>query len=76
MGKIDEIKEHIGALKTYLSLIVAMLLAIGAGTSKLYLDGNTGALFYLGIMMIIALVLIFIVIARSMHKNIKKLEEL
>lgn len=38
MGKMDEVKEHIGALKTYLSIVVAMMLAIGAGVAKLYLD--------------------------------------
>jgi len=37
MAKIDEIKEHIGALKSYLNIVVALILAFGAGISKLYL---------------------------------------
>ena len=76
MAKIDEIKEHIAALRGYLNLIVAIILALGAGVSKLYLSHNTGILFWLGIALIILLIVTFITIAKAMHKNIKKLKDL
>lgn len=45
MGKLDRAKEYIGALKVYLGFTIAMILSIGAGISKLYLDNETGILF-------------------------------
>ena len=76
MGKIDEIKEHIGALITYLSIIIAVVLACGAGIAKLYDDGKIGLLFWLGIGVIIIAILAFILVSKSMHVNIKKLKDL
>lgn len=40
MARIDEIKEEIGAIKTYLGFIVAFIITIGAGTSKVFLDNS------------------------------------
>ena len=76
MAKIDEIKEHIGALKSYLNIVVAIMLALGAGVSKLYLSMNEGVLFWAGIGLSILLFVLFIVISKSIHNNIKKLKDL
>ncbi len=76
MAKIDEIKEHIGALKSYLNIVVAIILALGAGVSKLYLSRNEGVLFWTAIVLIILLFVLFIVISKSIHNNIKKLKDL
>ena len=76
MSKIDKIKEHIGALKTYLSILVALILSFGVGIVNLYLKNQTSELFWLGSFVIIALMILFALIARSMHKNIEKLEDL
>ncbi|WP_188109986.1 hypothetical protein [Sulfurimonas hydrogeniphila] len=45
MAKIDEIKEHIGALKSYLNILVAIILTLGAGVSRLYVSNNITILF-------------------------------
>ncbi|MFA6145142.1 MAG: hypothetical protein WCW84_13015 [Sulfurimonas sp.] len=76
MAKIDEVKEHIGALKTYLSIIVAIVLASGAGVAKLYDDKDITLLFWLGITVILIAILVFMLISKSMHTNIKKLKDL
>ena len=76
MSKKDEIKEHIGTLKTYLSIIVAIVLAVGAGVAKLYNDTNIGLLFWLGIGVMMVSIIVFIFISKSMHNNIKKLKDL
>jgi len=34
MAKLNEIKEYINTLRTYLSIIAAIILAVGAGISK------------------------------------------
>ena len=76
MAQIDEIKEHIGALKNYLNIVVAIIVAIGAGVSKLYLSENVSVLFWLGIIIIILLFSIFVIISKAIHNNIKKLKDL
>jgi len=76
MAKVDEIKEHIGALKSYLNIIVAVLLAVGAGIAKLYIDNNIGLLFWLGSLLVIIVLIVFIAISKSMHRHIKKLKDL
>jgi len=76
MAKIDEVKEHIGALKSYLNILVAVILVIGAGVSKLYLEHSIGLIFWLGVIIILIAISAFIVISKSMHQNIKKLKDL
>ena len=76
MAKIDELKEHIGALKNYMNIIIAIILAIGAGISRLYIAGHINILFWIGSAMIIFLLIIFAIIAKALHKNIAKLKDL
>jgi len=76
MAKIDEIKEHIGALKSYLNIVIALILAIGAGVSKLYLAEISNVLFWSGIGLIAILLVVFVIIAKAMHNNIEKLKDL
>ena len=76
MAKIDEIKEHIGALRGYLNIVIAIILALGAGISKLYVSMQINILFWIGIILILLLLTVFIIIARVIHNNIKKLKDL
>ena len=76
MAKLDELKEHIGALKAYLNIIVAIILTVGAGISKLYLLENTSLLFWVGVVLILVLCMLFIIVSKSIHKSIKKLKDL
>ena len=76
MAKLDEIKEHIAALRGYLNIVIAIILALGAGISKLYLSMQINILFWIGIILILLLLTVFIIIARVMHNNIKKLKDL
>ncbi len=76
MGKIDKIKEDVGAIKSYLGFIVALIISVGAGISKLYIDGTINVLFYLGSFVMILLVLVFAIMSKKMHKKISELEEL
>jgi len=76
MAKIDEVKEFINTLRTYLSIITAIILAIGAGVSKLYLSMEINLLFWIGIIFIVLLIIIFSIISRTIHVNVKKLKDL
>ena len=76
MGKIDEKKEFIGALKFYLSVIVAVILAVGAGISKLYITQNIGILFWSGFFIVFIMLILFMFFSKKMHKEIKELKDL
>jgi len=76
MSKVDEKKEFIGLLKNYMSITVAFILAIGAGISKLYLNGDINLLFWIGVLFIVGFVSIFALIARKTHKEVEKLRDL
>jgi len=75
MAKIDEIKEHIGALKGYMNIIVALIITVGAGVSKLYLANNISLLFWIGIVFIIISIIVFMILSKNIHNNIKKLKD-
>ena len=75
MAKIDEIKEEIGAIKTYLGFIVAFIITIGAGTAKVFLDNSSELLLVLGVISILVFAIIFAFLARVMHNKIKSLKE-
>ena len=76
MAKIDEIKEEIGAIKTYLGFIVAFIITIGAGTAKVFLDNSSELLLVLGVISILVFSIIFAFLARVMHNKIKSLKEI
>ncbi len=76
MSKIDEKKEYIGLLKSYINVIVAFILAVGAGVSKMYLSDNISLLFWIGIIFISLFVVLFMIIARKTHLEIKSLKDL
>ena len=76
MGKIDKEKEFIGALKVYIALITALLMGDVSGTVKLYQSGVLDFTFWLGIITIVILAIIFMLLAKFMHKKINDLEEL
>jgi len=76
MAKIDEVKEEIGAIKTYLGFIVAFIISIGAGVSKLFLDNSSELLLTIGLIGIIVFTIIFAFLARMMHKKIKTLKDI
>jgi membrane protein YdbS with pleckstrin-like domain len=76
MSKIDEKKEFIGLLKTYLSLLLAIILAVGAGISKLYIANHINILFWIGVSLIFICAILFILIAKKTHNEIKLLKDL
>lgn len=76
IAKIDKAKEFIGILKVYMGLIVALIISDVAGTAKLFNAGLLGVVFWLGIISIIVLSLIFLNLAKYMHKQINELENI
>ena len=76
MAKIDEAKEYIGALKVYIALITALLMGDISGTIKLFLNNETSFVFWLGVITIVVLSIIFVLVAKHMHKKINDLKDI
>ena len=76
MPKIDEVKSEIDFLKDIFKLSIAVLVALMAGLSKLYLDNNKEYLFYLGIIVSMPLSAIPLIVFKKIKKHIKELGEL
>ncbi|PHQ89595.1 MAG: hypothetical protein COB42_06575 [Sulfurimonas sp.] len=76
MGKIDKEKEYIGALKVYLALITALLMGDISATVKLFQNDILDFTFWLGVITIVILAIIFMKLAKLMHKKINDLEDL
>ena len=76
MAKIDTEKEYIGALKVYLALITALLMGDVSGTIKLFQNGIVDFTFWLGTITIFILAIIFMILAKHMHKKINDLKDL
>ena len=58
------------------NILVALMLSFGAGVIKLYIDNQISELFWIGSFVILCLMILFALVARSMHLNIKKLGDL
>jgi len=76
LAKIDEIKERINWLKELFKLLVMVLIAVIAGLSKLFLDGNINVLFYLGIILSLSILIWLIILSIKINKNIQKLKDI
>ena len=76
ISKVDEKKEYITTLRVYLGFILAVILSVGAGLTKLYIAKNTEVLFYLGVFVIFLSMLAFVKINKTLHVEIKKLKDL
>jgi hypothetical protein len=76
LSKIDKAKEYIGAIKVYMGFIVAFLMGIGAGVSKMYLSNEFTLIFYVGIVSMVLLAIFFVVLVKHLHKKIDDLEDI
>ena len=76
MANIDKAKEYIGALKVYLALITALLMGDVSGTVKLFQNNILDFTFWLGVITIVILAIIFMSLAKLMHRKINELEEM
>ncbi|MGZ8546460.1 MAG: hypothetical protein ACXWVU_03610 [Sulfuricurvum sp.] len=76
MPKIDELKAKMDWLKEAVKILVAILLATGAGVAKLYLDLETGILFISGIFFMILVSAVIIAIVIKINKTITDIGDL
>lgn len=76
MAKIDEIKERISYLKNFLTLMIGAVVVTIGGVVNLLLSGEIGAVFWVGLLVIIVLVYAALRVMIQIEKHLKKLGEL
>jgi uncharacterized protein YacL len=76
MSKLDKAKEYINMLKVYMGIIIALIISDISGTAKLFNAEKIGIMFWLGIVSTIILSLLFMKLAKYVHRKIDELEEL
>jgi uncharacterized protein YacL len=76
MSKLDKAKEYINMLKVYMGIIIALIISDISGTAKLFNAEKIGITFWLGIVSTIILSLLFMRLAKYVHRKIDELEEL
>ena len=57
-------------------VLIAMMLAVGAGVSKLYIAMDINILFWLGLCLIFLSAILFLLIAKKAHTEVEKLRDL
>jgi len=76
MGKIDKAKEFINILKVYMGILIALIISDISGTARLFNAEKIGITFWLGIISIIVMSLMFLKLAKYVHRKIDDLEEI
>ena len=76
MAKIDKQKDFLTNLRLYMSLIIVITISIGNGIAKLYNAEEITYLFYVGSALVPILLLIFVLLAKKLHIETNKLEEI
>jgi len=73
---VDYRKEFINFLRTKSNHLLVLIVTIGAGVTKLFIDTNFNEWFWIGIVGMIISIISYILLAIIELKEIKKLEEI
>ena len=76
MAKIDEVKEILISLRVGLTIIVGLLVVIVGSTIKLERNNEIDVYFYIGLIISIVLVVIFLQIIKYIKKFTKEIKDL
>lgn len=76
MGDLDRAKDSINNTRLYMSFVVTLLIAIGAGISSLYGANKLNALFWVGGFLLFSLMILFVLLAKRLHKKTENLKDL
>jgi len=76
MAELDRAKDYINNIRLYMTMCLALIIAIGSGISKIYLSGHSGFIFFLGNILLILLLIIFIYLAKVLHKRTDALKDI
>ena len=76
MAKIDEVKETLNTLRTFISLGIGVIVALAGVISTLYDMNDFGVKFYIAIVSVNALIVLIFLLLRFLFRKTKELREL
>ena len=76
MADLDRAKDFINNIRLYMTMCLALIISIGSGISKLYVAGNFNYIFFIGNILVLILLLIFILLAKKLHKKTDELKDI
>ncbi len=76
MSQLDFAKDDINTTRLYMGFVVASILAVGGGIGSLYSSDKINAAFWISIVIMLSLIVVFMLLAKSLHKKTEKLKEL
>jgi len=76
VADLDRAKDFINNIRLYMTMCLALIISIGSGIIKIYINGDNGYLFYIGNMLLICLLLIFVFLAKKLHQKTDELKDL
>ena len=75
MGIIESKKEIINSLRTRVNHIFVLIVTIGAGVTKLFIDKNIFVWFLIGLFVTMILIIVYAILTTSELKEIGELEK-
>ena len=76
MADLDRAKDFINNIRLYMTMCLALIISIGSGISKMYISGNYSYIFFLGNILLVLLLIVFLFLARKLHKKTDELKDL
>jgi len=76
MADLDRAKDYINNIRLYMTMCLALIIAVGSGISKLYVSNNFSYIFFVGNFIVVFLLLIFIFLAKKLHKKTDELKDI
>ena len=76
MSQLDFAKDSINTTRLYMGFVVASILAIGGGIGSLYSNDKINAAFWVGTAILASLLIVFVLLAKSLHKKTEQLKDL
>jgi len=76
MADLDRAKDLINNIRLYMTMCLALIISIGSGISKLYVAGNLSYIFFIGNILLLLLLMIFIFLAKKLHQKTDELKDL
>jgi len=76
MANLDRAKDFINNIRLYMTMCLALIISIGSGVSKLYIAKNFSYIFFVGNILLILLLFIFIFLAKKLHQKTDELKDI
>ena len=76
MADLDRAKDFINNIRLYMTMCLALIISIGSGISKMYVAQDFNYIFFVGNVLLISLLLIFVFLAKKLHKKTDELKDI